>query len=220
MGLVESKVSTFVSSNCTPEYNKSVGEESRELFLKNSEICKQELVSRKCNHISIDNQGNNSLKKQIILWKTVNATNKPNKTYYLVDDSFDCKQESLPSSSLTNDLQVFDDTSHSNQIKKQVPVSQLIRQPLLSKISPSTTNIYNMDLNNGKCQVLTTKLTKSLHYQQTFTTNSMYPEATDEWSDMLEKHSHPCLTNRICVPQSSIVSSEKTGLLQKDMIEF
>ncbi|XP_018646496.1 hypothetical protein Smp_198900 [Schistosoma mansoni] len=168
MGLTESKVSAFVSSKSTSEYNKSLEEESQELFLKNGEICETELVDRKCNDICSDNQGNNSMKKQTVSWKTVGATNKPSKTYYLVDDSFEC----TPLSSLNNDSKVFSDNNHNNQPKKHLPISQLVKPPLVSKISLTNMNTCNMDLSNNKCQVLTTNLTKTPHCSQTFPANS------------------------------------------------
>ncbi|CAH8661164.1 unnamed protein product [Schistosoma haematobium] len=168
MGLAESKVSTFVSSTSTSEYNKSVEEESQELFLKNGEICEAELVNRKFNDICNDNQGNNSLKKQTISWKTVGATSKPSKTYYLVYDSFEC----TPPSSSKNNSKVFSDNSHNNQPKKQLPISQLVKQPLVSKISLTDTNTDNMDLSNNKCQALTKNLTKTPHCSQTFSANN------------------------------------------------
>ncbi|CAH8617991.1 unnamed protein product [Schistosoma mattheei] len=216
MGLAESKVSTFVSSTSTSEYNKSVEEESQELFLKNGEICETESVDRKFNDICNDTQGNNSMKKQTISWKTVGATNKPSKTYYLVDDSFEC----TPPSSSKNNSKVFSDNSHNNQPKKQLPISQLVKQPLVSKISLTDTNTYNMDLSNNKCQALTKNLTKTPHCSQTFSANNINSEIYDKWSDTLEKHSRQCLLNRKCGPQSNLLSSEKTGLLQQDMIEF
>ncbi|XP_018647402.1 hypothetical protein Smp_194300, partial [Schistosoma mansoni] len=45
-------------------------------------------------------------------------------------------------------------------------------------------------------------------------------EIYDKWSDTFQQHSRQCLLNRKCGPQSKLLSSEKTGLLQKDMIEF
>ncbi|CAI2734586.1 unnamed protein product [Schistosoma spindalis] len=216
MGLAESKVSTFISSTSTSEYNKSVEEESQELFLKNGVICETELVDRKCNDICDDNQGNNSMKKQIISWKTVGATNRPSKTYYLVDDSFEC----TPSSSLKNNSKVASDNSHNNQPKKQLPISQLVKQPPVSKISLTDTNTYNMNLSNNKCQALTKNLTKTPHCLQTFPANNINSEIYDKWSDTLEKHSCQCLLDRKCGPQSNLLSSEKTGLLQQDIIEF
>ncbi|CAH8637693.1 unnamed protein product [Schistosoma guineensis] len=77
-----------------------------------------------------------------------------------------------------------------------------------------------MDLSNNECQALTKNLTKTPHCSQTFSANNINSEIYDKWSDTLEKHSRQYLLNRKCGPQSNLLSSEKTGLLQQDMIEF
>ncbi|KAH8865083.1 hypothetical protein KSF78_0003124 [Schistosoma japonicum] len=210
MGLAESKVSAFASTTSTSECNKSFGKESQEQFLKNDENHETEIIDSKFNNTSGDNQDNNLMIKRNILRKTMNTTNKPNKIYYSIDNSLECVKQ--PSSSLKNSLKFSYGTSHSIQTRKQVPIISLIEQPLVSN-----NGTCNIDINNNRCRLLTAKLTKTPHSLQKPSSNGMRSEVFDEWSEMNSRQS---LINYNCRPQSNLLSTEKTGLLHKDMIEF
>ncbi|KAK4476116.1 hypothetical protein MN116_001336 [Schistosoma mekongi] len=215
MGLAESKVSAFASTTSTSEYNKSYGEESQERFLKNDEKHEIEIIDRKFNNTFGDNQDNNLMTKSTILRKTISNTNKPNKIYYSVDNSLECVKQ--PSLLLRNSLNSSYVTNHCNQTRKQAPTIRSIQKPLVSNISSSST--CNIDTNNNTCRLPTAKLTKTPSPQKP-SSNGMRSKVSSEWSDTPEMNSRQSHINHNCRPQSNLLSTEKTGLLHKDMIEF
>ncbi|CAH8869039.1 unnamed protein product [Trichobilharzia szidati] len=219
MGLVESKVHGLISTSSSPQYNKSLETGADEQFLKHDRNYQVEFVHN--DYADKRNKNTtNTAKKHTILWKHISSTNRPSTTYYSIDNSLECAEE--PPSSITDNLK---DLSYDDQVcksRKQVPVDLHKKQCRIFKnSSPNNVNDnIDSDLNSDNWKVIQAKLLMEQHSSEVFSGNSTDVQLSEECSQPLHRSSNHCLLSQTCRPHPNPLTTEKTSLLQKDMIEF
>ncbi|CAH8618246.1 unnamed protein product [Heterobilharzia americana] len=112
-----------------------------------------------------------------------------------------------------------DSSIYSCKSRKQVRVNKPGKECLVFKHLPLK-NDDSCDLANHEWKIIATRLSKAPQSPETLPGNKMEPKLLEEWSDTLQINSHESLLSEKCKSYQNALTSEKTSLLQKDMIEF